>query len=243
MILGFFSCQKEDVCSKRLDKSELANALGVGEESLFLDEKTRYEFEKNGGVYLKFNTLEEAKRYLSELNNFDSFTKVNATFKKKIDSVFNIADVKKVNLSNRNNNSTISYFSEGEWFPGKIIKFVHLETIKTKDLYSFNFDFTYALEEYSKQSMTPKQLYINDIIKNVYLTGVTYGIRYESSYITSSTLDYNIYIKHIGILTLGLDIGDYIQLVRKRVELFGSYDVKQTQNFPSYKGELYFEFK
>lgn len=95
LLFGIFSCQKQDTSSKRLSKTELAVALGVKEESLFTDEKTRSEFEENGGIYLKFKTLEEANQYLSKIQKkSDSLTKANSALKKKIDSIFKLGNVK-----------------------------------------------------------------------------------------------------------------------------------------------------
>lgn len=85
LFLGLFFCQEQDTSSKKLSKAELAVALGVKEEWLSTDKKTKYEL----GTYLKFKTLEEAKEYLSKIiKESDSLTKVNSILIKKMDSIF-----------------------------------------------------------------------------------------------------------------------------------------------------------
>ncbi len=96
LFLGLFSCQEQDTSSKKLSKAELAVVLGVKEEWLSTDEKTKYEFEKNGGTYLKFKTVEEAKDYLSKIiKESDSLTKANSVLMKKIDSIFRTREMSK----------------------------------------------------------------------------------------------------------------------------------------------------
>ncbi len=97
LFLGLFSCKKQDTSSKKLSKSELAVALGVKEEWLSTDKKTKYEFEENGGTYFKFKTVEEAKEYLSKIiKESDSLTKVNSVLIKKMDSIFKTKNVKEI---------------------------------------------------------------------------------------------------------------------------------------------------